>query len=157
MLAYSQVGYYFVMRHFQNEQKEAVKEKIFRQIKDEELEIISVNNQKIYWEEEGKEFFLNGKMYDVVKTKTVNGMVMLYCINDKKEKAYIDNYNSITKNNSSSDKKGKNFFDNSLILFVDNSEKNIDINFEIAANKFFAFDSFLSENVSDKVSPPPKV
>ena len=58
------------------------------------MEVISLSgNKEIYWEEKGKEFMFKGEMYDVVKTKTVNGKVMLYCINDKKEKALVDNYN----------------------------------------------------------------
>ncbi len=91
-------------------QKEAIKEKILSQLKDEELEIISLNdNHKIiYWEEEGKEFLFKGEMYDVVKRKIINNEVVLYCIHDKKEKMLVDNYNLITEHNSSSEKKGKN-------------------------------------------------
>jgi hypothetical protein len=157
VLAYSQIGYYFVMRHFQHEQKEAIKEKIFQNLKDEELQSISLSdNQNIYWEEDGKEFLLNGEMYDVVKTKTVNGKVILYCNNDKKEKALIDNYNLITKHNSSSDKKGKNTIDNSFNLFVYHDEKNSDQYFILAANKFHSFISHLTESIDDNISPPPK-
>ena len=145
------------MRHFQHEQKEAIKEKIFQNLKDEELQSISLSdNQNIYWEEDGKEFLLNGEMYDVVKTKTVNGKVILYCINDKKEKALIDNYNLITKHNSSSDKKGKNNIDNSFNLFVYHDEKNSDQYFILAANKFHSFVSHLTESIDDNISPPPK-
>ena len=145
------------MRHFQHEQKEAIKEKIFQNLKDEELQSISLSdNQNIYWEEDGKEFLLNGEMYDVVKTKTVNGKVILYCNSDKKEKALIDNYNLITKHNSSSDKKGKNTIDNSFNLFVYHDEKNSDQYFILAANKFHSFISHLTESIDDNISPPPK-
>lgn len=157
VLGYSQVGYYFVMRHFQDEQKEAIREKILAELKDEQLAVISVNNnQNIYWEEEGKEFLLNGEMYDVVKTKIVNGKAMLYCINDKKEKSLIDNYNLITKNNSSSDKKGKAAFDNSFNLFVDVKENHSGLNFALISKIFHSFDSPLSENAAEQISPPPK-
>lgn len=145
------------MRHFQHEQKEAIKEKIFQNLKDEELQSISLSdNQNIYWEEDGKEFLLNGEMYDVVKTKTVNGKVILYCINDKKEKALIDNYNLITKHNSSSDKKGKNNIDNSFNLFVYHDEKNNYVYFTRGSNNFPSFDFRLPENLMDNISPPPK-
>ena len=157
VLAYSQVGYYFVMRHHQYEQKEAIKEKIFRQFKEEELEIISLSdNKNIYWEEDGKEFLLNGQMFDVVRTKTVNGKQVLYCINDKKEKTLIDNYNLITKNNSSPDKKGKNAFDNSFNLFVDLNERDDDRYPGAVAIVFCSFDSRLCDNIADHISPPPK-
>ena len=157
VLAYSQVGYYFVMRHHQHEQKEFIKEKILRELKDEELEIITLDDpQKIYWEEDGKEFLLNGQMFDVVKARTVNGKQILYCINDKKEKALIDNYNLITKHNSSPDKKGKNSFDNSFNLFVDLNERGNTLYPGTVAIAFCCFDSQLCENTSELLSPPPK-
>jgi hypothetical protein len=158
VFAYGQVGYYIVMHHSQSVQKEVIKEKILSQFKEDELEIISVsdNHKQIYWEEEGKEFSLNGQMYDVVKRVIVSGKVMLYCINDKKERQLVDDYNSITKHNSSSDKKGKNTIDNSFNLFVYYDEKNSDQYFILAANKFHSFVSHLTESIDDNISPPPK-
>ena len=43
------------------------------------------NKTAIIWEEEGKEFLLNGKMYDVAKTKIIGGKTYLYCVSDNKE------------------------------------------------------------------------
>lgn len=158
VLAYSQVGYYFIIRHSQSVQKGIIKEKILRQLKDDELEIISLtdNYNKIYWEEEGKEFFYNGAMYDVVKTKTINNKVMLYCINDKKEKNLIDDYNLITKHNSSSDKKGKNTFDSSVNLFVIDDEKKSDVYFTYIKNNFSFRDIYLPKILIDNLFSPPK-
>lgn len=144
------------MRYSQKEQKEYIKEKILGQLKEEDLEIVSPGNQNIYWEEKGKEFSLNGEMYDVVKAKTVNGKTMLYCINDKKEKALIDNYNLITKNNSSPDKKNKNGFDNSFNFFLNSIEKASALNFASAVISFHSFDSQLCDNIAEHISPPPK-
>ena len=158
VFAYGQVGYYIVMHHSQSVQKEVIKEKILSQLKEDELEIISVsdNHKQIYWEEEGKEFLFNGEMYDVVKRKIINGKVVLYCINDKKEKELVDNYNLITKHNSSSDKKGKNNIDNSFNLFVYHDEKNNYVYFTRGSNNFPSFDSRLPKNLMDNISPPPK-
>lgn len=159
VLAYSQVGYYFIFRNSQSQQKEAIKEKINSRLAEGELQIISFtdNQQKIYWEEEGKEFLLNGEMYDVVKSKTVNGKELLYCINDKKERELVDKYNSITKHNSSSDKKGKSNVDNSQNLFIFDIDDNRDQFAVSPVNRFGYFDSQLLENVMDHNSPPPKV
>ena len=146
------------MHNFQYELKEEVQAAIHNRLASKELEIISYtdNQQQIFWEEEGKEFMINGQMYDVVKTKTVNGNVMLYCINDKKEKELIDNYNLITKHNSSSDKKGKIAFDNSFNLFVDVKENHSGLNFALISKIFHSFDSRLSENAAEQIFPPPK-
>lgn len=159
ILAYSQVGYYFVLRHSQSAQKEVIKENILSQLKDEELKIISLSDdqQKIYWEEDGKEFYLNGELYDVLKRKIVNGKVILYCINDKKEKALIDNYNLITKHNSSSDKKGKNSFDNPINLFVFQSEKITNVYLSTTPNNFASFTLNFPQRFIEIISPPPKI
>ena len=157
ILAFSQVGYYFVLRQSQERQKEIIKQTILSQLKDEELDIISLNNnqQKIYWEEDGKEFLFNGEMYDVVKSKTVNGKILLYCINDKKEKALVDRYNSITKHNSSSDKKSKTI-DNSITLFFQEKENADNVGDKKLIKYFFSYKSPLPQNLMDKNYPPPK-
>ena len=145
------------MRHFQSSQKDVIKEKILSQLKEEELQVISLtDNKEIFWEEKGEEFLYNGEMYDVVKTKTVNGKVMLYCINDKKEKALIDKYNLVTKNNSSTDKKGKNTLDNSFNLFVYQDENNGEQYTIHDLNKFYSIEPHLTLGIDDNTSPPPK-
>ena len=145
------------MRHFQSSQKDVIKGKILNQLKEEELQVISLtDNKEIYWEEKGEEFLFRGEMYDVVKTKTVNGKVMLYCINDKKEKELVDNYNLVTKQNSSSDKKGKNTVDNTFNLFIYQAEKNGDLVATRDPNTFYSIVPHLSEGVDDNTSPPPK-
>jgi hypothetical protein len=158
VLICSQFGYYFILRHQQQEQKEAVKEKIISQLKEEELESISLtdNQQNIHWEDGGKEFELKGEMYDVVKSKTVDGKITLLCINDKKETALIDHYNSITKHNSSSDKKEKSNTDNTINLFVYHNDYSKNI-YVIKTKSYSSFiNSFLPQPSADQTSPPPK-
>jgi hypothetical protein len=96
-------------------------------------------------------------MYDVVKSKTVKGKVMLYCINDKKEKTLVDNYNIITKHNSSTDKKGKNIIDNSINFFVEVNEPSAIFNFIKSKSAFPSFISSLQSVTFQIISPPPQV
>lgn len=158
VLALSQFGYYLLMSDARFSQKEAIKEEIKRNLKDEELQIISFteNQQSITWEEEGKEFFFNNQMFDVVKIKTVNGKILLYCINDQKEKSLVDNCNTITKHNSSSDKKGKNNIDNTFNLFLSSEVKSDNSYFIFPLNSFSPFVAHLPKTLLNKISPPPK-
>jgi hypothetical protein len=157
VFAYGQVGYYIVMHHSQSVQKEVIKEKILSQFKEDELEIISVsdNHKQIYWEEEGKEFSLNGQMYDVVKRVIVSGKVMLYCINDKKERQLVDDYNSITKHNSA-DSKSIKYTIEPINLFFYQNEEYASPNSPIIFNSFHSFVSHLAKGINDNISPPPK-
>ncbi len=157
VLACSHMGYYVIMQHTQYREKRKIQEKLIGELKDEELEKITLadNEGYIYWEEKGKEFLYNGKMYDVVKTKTINGKIILYCLDDKKEKSLIDNYNLVTKHNSSN-KKSKSNIDNSINLFLSPDENNVDKHFDLAANKYSPYVSHLTKKISDNSSPPPK-
>ena len=119
-MVFSLVGYYAVMRHTQEAHREFIKEQLHNNLKEDEMELISLtdNANQIYWMEDGKEFLYKGEMYDVVKSKTIAGKTILYCVNDKKEKELIDNYNNVTKNNSTKDKKAKGTVEPSSTLFV---------------------------------------
>lgn len=81
-----------------------MKERIISFATDDELLKIDLTNN-IRWEEKGKEFSMNGEMFDVVRIKNVNGKTILYCLNDTQEQEIINKYNNHTKNNSSSGKK----------------------------------------------------
>lgn len=157
VLAFSQIGYYFLLHGFQQEWKESMKEKILHEVDNKALDVISLDNQKdIFWEEEGKEFSFNGQMYDVVKTAVEKGKLLLYCINDDKEQQLVDNYNSVTKQNSSAGKKA-NKSDNSLPLYV-YEDKTSDLSKDIVnTNRYQFYTSSLVKGIVDKNSPPPKV
>ena len=120
MMAFSQIGYYFVIHYAQQKQKEFIKELLFKNISDDVLTIIDFtkNKEKIYWEEEGKEFSFEGGMFDIVKIKNVDGHITFYCINDQKEEELINNYNTTIKNNSSKDKKTKNNIETAFSPFL---------------------------------------
>ena len=159
MLIYSLGGYYFLMINIQRNLKENIKEKIVRKVAEKELDTISFtdNRERIYWEtDEDNEFSFNDEMYDVVKTKTVNGKVMLYCINDKKEKDLVDNYNLVTKQNSSSDKKGKNTVDNTFNLFIYQVEQNSVLVTTRDPNYFYSIVPHLTQGIDETLPPPPK-
>lgn len=154
-MAYSQVGYYFVIRHFQYQQKKAVKEKIISGLKEEELEVILLTDE-ISWKDDGKEFLYRGEMYDIVKAKTTKGKVLLYCINDKKEKALVDHYNHLTKHNSFPGKKGKNIVDNQFNLIINDIFNPVVTN-TATKNHFIWYDSRLKENIILLDTPPPRM
>ena len=76
LLFFSQMGYYFFYMFQQHQIKEAVKHELLAKLPESSLEIIDANAQKndIEWEEEGKEFYLHGQMYDVAFIKISNGI-----------------------------------------------------------------------------------
>ncbi|HMU47467.1 MAG TPA: hypothetical protein PKC72_13930 [Chitinophagaceae bacterium] len=61
--------------------------------------------QQLEFEDDGREFELNGKMYDIVKIREGKDKNIIYCINDEKETGLKD---LAKKNNTQKEKKLKN-------------------------------------------------
>jgi hypothetical protein len=74
------------VHYLKNEVKTEMKMKILKEEFDkEDLQKFSSNDlKKANWTDEN-EFVLNGKMYDLVKTKFIKGQKIYYCFQDKKE------------------------------------------------------------------------
>ena len=83
----SQVGYVCISFIRQHLAKEAMEQQLLAAIPESSLQVFDAeaNKHDIIWEEQGKEFLLHGKMYDVAKTKIINGKTYLYCLGDNKE------------------------------------------------------------------------
>jgi archaellum component FlaF (FlaF/FlaG flagellin family) len=105
ILFFAQFGYRYIYLIKQYQLKEEAEEKLITLISDDQFEQINFedNRKNINWEEEGKEFTLNGQMYDVAKTKIVEGKTILFCLNDEKEEQLVeDMLKKIQSNNDSS-------------------------------------------------------
>ena len=156
ILLYSQVGYYFVLRNSQENIKEEMREKVVSELKTSEMEVISLTEHRraISWEENGNEFSFNGQMFDLVKTANENGQIVLYCLNDVKEKQLVDKYNELTKHNSSNKQENTNI--DSINLFVEGyAEEHIP--FTLLVNKIYlSFASHLQSSTLKNSTPPPK-
>lgn len=61
--------------------------------------------QQLQFEDNGHEFELNGKMYDIVKIKKSKDTKIIYCISDEKESGIKD---FAKKNNTQKEKRLKN-------------------------------------------------
>ncbi len=63
---------------------------------------------KIEWEEKGKEFWLNGNLYDVVKKLKTAESVTFHCINDNQEKELFANLEELINRQMNSDAQSNN-------------------------------------------------
>ncbi len=90
VFAYLQMGFYLHSLKLRAEAKFEFKEKVKTSLAEYDLDIFELNviKNSVTWEEEGKEFWLKGQLYDVVVQKTINGKKYIYCLNDTKEEQY---------------------------------------------------------------------
>jgi len=86
-----------------------MEEQILSKVSDSELEAIDADlyQKDIVWEEEGKEFSLNGQMYDVARIKKTGNRTIIYCLNDKKEEELVDKYSKLLKSAADQDSSKK--------------------------------------------------
>ena len=97
---YSMMGFYLNFEIERFRIKEEIKEKIIRNIPENELSLFtfsSANNEKINWVEEGKEFRYHGFMFDVVKIKIRKDITYYYCYSDKKESTLLAHLDKLVK------------------------------------------------------------
>lgn len=156
-LLLSQYGNYFLYRHQQHIIRREIKRQIFAGIPETALDVIE-HNKELRWEEDGKEFHFGGEMYDIVKTKVINGKKIYYCIADKKEKKLIDNYGKSV--NSTDDRTTNKQSEHSIKLqqpdytFEDTEGQIFGTNTSL--KKYFSFDDALLSSVKEIQAPPPK-
>lgn len=158
-LVISQVGYYFFYTIKQYQIKEAVKQQLLCALPESSLQIFAADNKNIVWEEAGKEFNIDGKMYDVAYIKTINNQKYLYCLSDADETILLNNFakaiNHKTSNKYQKDGKDSIKFQT---LFSKNIEPLITNCFFINNKKTFSiFQQNTITAIVSVVIPPPKV
>lgn len=150
------VPYYVIrslIRAEMNEKAENFKDAdIFEKIT---FDISDVSNQ-IVWTRRGKEFRYNNEMYDVVKAEIKKNTVTYYCIHDKDEKELTQVFDTLVRNNSSTNKKSDinslkelskyNYHTNNLLILNQNA----------CLQNLFIKDLYISIH-RDINLPPPKL
>ncbi len=117
--------------------------------------------EQLNWTREGKEFKLNGNLYDVVSAETDGNRVYLKVVSDNSESDLIDGFTALFGKQTGSQETGgpvKTFLQHILLeytlftanfaLFPDN---------QIAGSDSFQNDNFLSSSFSGLLSPPPQL
>jgi hypothetical protein len=86
-------------------QREIVRESVIQEIAQNTItkELICIvatvqNASKIEWEEANKEFWFEGKLYDVVKIETKNGQRHYYCLADDAETDIVTTIKNLVQN-----------------------------------------------------------
>ena len=83
----SQVGYYFFYTFERSAAKASMQEAMEESTEQSPMQVIVLedNVASIRWEEKGKEFYLDGILYDIASTEKVGGKTLMHCMADKKE------------------------------------------------------------------------
>jgi len=152
----SQVGYYFIYTIHQYIIKEEMERELLAYIPDSSLEVFVAEEfgDKIVWEEENKEFSIEGVLYDVAPIKKNDGQTFLYCINDKQEKQLLD---GLTKavNANHGNKQEKNSIKSLLADLVCMNDEEQSTIFSVPST-YSLFNVTLISSFEEINIPPPK-
>lgn len=108
------VGYFIAFKIVQHQVRSEVKTAIKQTLTTNQLTVIEIyktEQNQLIWEENNKEFYYKGELYDIVKTEEKTESIIYYCINDVQEEKlfanleeHVNNYisdNHLSKKNSS--------------------------------------------------------
>lgn len=156
-LAYCQLGHSIVMQMAQRQHKLAMKHRALSRLKDEDLFEVDVaaNAAKMHWEEDGREFSINGEMFDVVRVKLRHGKKIILCINDKREEQLVRDYKLGTKQNTDDPKKAKSQQQN-ITLFCSQGQDIINYEEPVVTCYNAELPARLLAVTLPKTAPPPK-
>ena len=153
----SQVGYYFIYTVHQFILKEEIERELLAHIPESSLEVFVAEElgDKIVWEEETKEFSIEGVLYDVARIKKSDGKTFLYCINDQQEKQLLDGLAKAVNANHGN-KQEKNNIKSLLVDLVcmNNEEQST---FLSVPSIYSRFNVILVSSFEEINIPPPKV
>jgi len=152
----SQVGYYFIYTIHQYIIKEEMERELLAYIPDSSLEVFVAEEfgDKIVWEEENKEFSIEGVLYDVARIKKSDGKTFLYCINDKQEKQLLDGLAKAVNANHGN-KQENNTIKSLLIDLVCMNDEEPSI-FLSVPSTYSRFNVILVSSFEEINIPPPK-
>ena len=109
---------------------------------------------KILWEEENKEFSIEGVLYDVARIKKSDGKTFLYCINDKQEKQLLDGLSKAVNANHGN-KQEKNSIKSLLTDLVCMNDEEQPTIFSVPSS-YSRFNVVLVSSFEEINIPPPK-
>lgn len=137
-----------------------MKEQLLSGLPESHLEVVVADkmNPSIIWLEEKKEFILDGQLYDVAKIKKVNGKILLYCLNDKKEERLLQDLSKAVKsgNDNDNDKGNKHTIKFQLSdFFWDNAENKTRPN-RSGLLKHIDFAVAICSSIKEVKLPPPR-
>ena len=134
-----------------------MKEQLLAGLPESSFEIIELT-ANLHWKEKGKEFLLNGQMYDVAKTKQVNGKTLLYCLNDNKEKQLLLHLAKTVKSGSenNNEKGGSHIVKFQLSDFTAHKMYEPALVSYTILQQYHAFDDALLSSFKEIIAPPPR-
>jgi hypothetical protein len=101
----STIGYFHIFKLIQADIRHGIKCRLEQGIPENDLIKVSfTGKEKPDWVREGREFRVEGKIYDVVKSDAEEGKTTYYCLYDKKESRLVARMEKLLRESAGDDK-----------------------------------------------------
>jgi hypothetical protein len=117
------------------------------------------NNHEIKWEEEGREFYLGGTFYDIVKTEVIKGETWFYCINDTMQTQLYNSYTASLQSHSDAlpiGKQSKQLVKFSLSYFIIQSSSSVSALSHLNTTHYNTMSQEINSIALEVQAPPPR-
>lgn len=154
----SQIGTYVVYVVQENLTREMIAQQIAQKLPTSALVKIK-NTTSIEWEEEGKEFYVGGNFYDVVKTERNEDETWFYCINDTMQTQLYHNYTSSLQSPNDTlpfNKSSKQILKFSLSYFLVKDFASVSFISPVKSNPNYLRSQSIITIVKEVQAPPPR-
>lgn len=150
---------YFVFKYRQSVIRKEIKKEIKNGVAENDLTTLTVSqllNGKLEWIKPGKEFRLNGTMYDIVRAEIENGNYVYKCINDTQETELFAELDSMIEKrmNGDEDDLQKNLVKDFIKFHFDSESNNL---FPSEVFSYFTFPFSFFHFSFGIPSPPPRI
>ena len=153
-------GAYFVFKFQQTELKLEMKHYLSLHPENPSITTFEFTLSKadqLQWEDEN-EFKYKGEMYDVITRKVVGDKLVIQCIADKKETKLLKSFEEIMKHQS----RGSKNRTMALHQLLHNLFEPVSTTFQLSpftneTVSYLNYTSSLSDNITEIITPPPKV
>jgi hypothetical protein len=142
-LGFTLLGYHFLFRFQIQRAKSEMRSFLSSQKDHKDLIEFSFNAQQrhqLEWESDS-EFRLGDQMYDVIDSRTVNGVLVIRCIADKNETALLDEYQKLIQKNSTPDQPTSSLVRLISAQFILPDEGRLKPVQKIIANRYYIYSS----------------
>jgi hypothetical protein len=158
LFAYIQGGYFIHSGVLRSAARQQFKRSLIANLPDSSLDQFCLEDiaNNIHWEEKGKEFWLQGQLYDVVKHHEAGGKRYVSCIRDEKEKEIVETHTKLTRNNSNNGPDRSKSYKYTFPDFIVNSAFTVKAYVGQAAITYPAIEEKTTHRCFDIVSPPPQ-
>jgi len=153
----SELGYYFFYSLQYIQLKQQVEKELMANLPVDKLVIIELdkNIHRINWEEAGREFYLDGQLYDVQKKVIKKGKTILYCLNDIKEEQLLKEMGNAAHHGNDKQQNKFSFKIANDYCLIENTEK-ISAPSKELPQYFFHFNETDLPAAKEIIVPPPR-